>query len=44
MLAALNIDPKEGSAALAGAIIRETLMRGGKACRPLIARGPEPKC
>jgi hydroxysqualene dehydroxylase len=38
LLAALNIDPKEGSAGLAGAIIRETLMQGGHACRPLIAR------
>jgi squalene-associated FAD-dependent desaturase len=38
MLAALNTDPKEGSAALAARIIRETLLLGGKACRPLIAR------
>jgi hydroxysqualene dehydroxylase len=38
LLAALNIDPNEGSAALAAAIIRETLLRGGQACRPLIAR------
>jgi hydroxysqualene dehydroxylase len=38
LLAALNLDPGEGSAALAGAIIRETLMQGGQACRPLIAR------
>lgn len=38
MLAALNTDPKEGSAALAARIIRETIMLGGKACRPLIAR------
>src|SRR5262245_7822241 len=37
-LAALNTEPKEGSAALAGAIVRETLVAGGKACRPLIAR------
>jgi hydroxysqualene dehydroxylase len=37
-LAALNTDPKEASAVLAGAIIRETLAAGGKACRPLIAR------
>jgi squalene-associated FAD-dependent desaturase len=37
-VAALNTDPKEASAALAGAIIRETLAKGGKACRPLIAR------
>jgi hydroxysqualene dehydroxylase len=39
LLAALNIDPPQGSAALAGAIIRETLLAGGQACRPLVARG-----
>ena len=38
LLAALNIDPAVGSAALAGAVIRETLAAGGRACRPLIAR------
>ncbi|MGH6769557.1 MAG: hydroxysqualene dehydroxylase HpnE [Xanthobacteraceae bacterium] len=38
LLAALNIEPSAGSAALAGAVIRETLMAGGRACRPLIAR------
>lgn len=38
LLAALNIDPREGSAALAGTILRETLGAGGSACRPLIAR------
>jgi hydroxysqualene dehydroxylase len=38
LLAALNIDPPEGSAGLAGAVVRETLLAGGKACRPLIAR------
>jgi squalene-associated FAD-dependent desaturase len=38
LLAALNIEPSAGSAALAGAVIRETLARGGQACRPLIAR------
>ncbi len=38
LLAALNIEPSAGSAALAGAVIRETLGRGGQACRPLIAR------
>ena len=37
MLAALNIDPREGAAALAGRIIHESVLRGGKACRPLIA-------
>ena len=39
LLAALNTAPPQGSAALAGAIIRETLLAGGRACRPLIARG-----
>jgi len=39
LLAALNVDPPEGSAALAGAIVRETLLAGGRACRPLIAAG-----
>ena len=38
LLAALNIDPSVGSAKLAGAVIRETLVAGGQACRPLIAR------
>ena len=38
LLAALNIDPREGSAMLAGAVIRETLAAGGRACRPLVAR------
>ena len=38
LLAALNIDPPLGSAGLAGAIVRQTLLAGGKACRPLIAR------
>jgi squalene-associated FAD-dependent desaturase len=37
-LAALNIDPREGSATLASAIFRGTLLAGGRACRPLIAR------
>ncbi len=39
LLAALNIDPREGSAKLASAVVRETLAAGGRACRPLIARG-----
>lgn len=39
LLAALNTDPKEASARLAAAIMRETLLAGGQACRPLIARG-----
>jgi squalene-associated FAD-dependent desaturase len=38
LLAALNIDPPQGSAKLAAAVIRETLAAGGRACRPLVAR------
>ena len=38
LLAALNTDPAEASARLAGAVVRETLAAGGAACRPLIAR------
>jgi hydroxysqualene dehydroxylase len=38
LLAALNIDAPLGAARLAGAIVRETLAIGGRACRPLIAR------
>jgi hydroxysqualene dehydroxylase len=38
LLAALNIDAPQGAARLAGAVIRETLALGGRACRPLIAR------
>jgi hydroxysqualene dehydroxylase len=38
-LAALNTDPQEGSARLAGAIMRNTLAKGGAACRPLVAEG-----
>ncbi len=38
LLAALNIAPREGSAKLAGVLIRETLALGGQACRPLLAR------
>jgi squalene-associated FAD-dependent desaturase len=37
LLAALNTAPEEGSAALAGAIIRETLAKGGRHYRPRIA-------
>lgn len=37
LVAALNTDPKISSAALAGAVIRETLAKGGAACRPMIA-------
>jgi hypothetical protein len=36
-LAALNIEPADASAQLAGAVVRETLAKGGEACRPLIA-------
>lgn len=39
LLAALNTDPPEASAALAGAVMRETLAAGGRACRPLVASG-----
>lgn len=38
LVSALNVQPQEGSAKLAAAIIRETLAVGGQACRPLIAR------
>jgi squalene-associated FAD-dependent desaturase len=37
LLAALNTDPSEGSAALAAAVVRETLAKGGKAYRPRVA-------
>jgi hydroxysqualene dehydroxylase len=36
-LAVLNTEPKEGSAVLAAAVARETLMKGADACRPLVA-------
>jgi squalene-associated FAD-dependent desaturase len=38
LVAALNVEPPEGAASLAAAIVRETLGKGGVACRPLIAR------
>ena len=38
LLAALNTEPETASAALAGAVIRETLARGGQAYRPRIAQ------
>ncbi len=38
LLAALNTEPREASAASPRAVVRETLAAGGKACRPLIAR------
>jgi squalene-associated FAD-dependent desaturase len=37
MLAALNTEPADASAKLAGAIMRETLAKGGHACHPLTA-------
>jgi squalene-associated FAD-dependent desaturase len=37
LVSALNTPAATGSAALAGAVVRETLARGGHACRPLIA-------
>jgi hydroxysqualene dehydroxylase len=37
LLAALNTEPSEAAAALAGAVLRESLAKGGRACRPLIA-------
>jgi hydroxysqualene dehydroxylase len=35
--AALNTDPAEASSRLGAAVVRETLARGGRACRPFIA-------
>ncbi|MGH6992594.1 MAG: hydroxysqualene dehydroxylase HpnE [Caulobacteraceae bacterium] len=37
LLAALNTEPELGSAALAGAVIRESLAKGAAACAPRIA-------
>ena len=37
LLAALNTEPEQSSAALAGAIVRETLAKGGRHYRPRIA-------
>ena len=37
LLAALNTEPQIASAQLAGQVMRETLARGGRACRPRIA-------
>ncbi len=39
MLSALNTEPADSSATLAGAVLRETLAAGGAACRPLVAKG-----
>ena len=38
LLSALNMEPTEASAALAGAVLRETLAAGGDACRPMVAK------
>jgi len=37
LLAALNTDPAASSAALAGAVLRETVAKGGRAMRPRVA-------
>jgi squalene-associated FAD-dependent desaturase len=37
LFSALNTDPAEASALLAGNLLRETLLAGGQACRPLVA-------
>ena len=37
LLAGLNTEPRESSARLASALLRGTLGRGGRACRPLVA-------
>lgn len=37
LLAALNTEPEQSSARLAGKVLRETLAKGGRACRPRIA-------
>lgn len=37
-LALLNVEPREASAELTGAMVRETLIAGGLACRPLVAK------
>ncbi|WP_292533353.1 hydroxysqualene dehydroxylase HpnE [Methylocystis sp.] len=39
LLSALNTEPEEASALLAGAVLRETLAAGGDACRPMVAKG-----
>src|SRR6202047_2457431 len=45
LLAALNVDPPEGSAGLAGAVVRETLLAGGQAWRaPVAAGGRRGRC
>lgn len=37
LLSALNTEPRDADAGLAGLILRETLGAGGQACRPLVA-------
>jgi squalene-associated FAD-dependent desaturase len=37
-LAMLNVEPREASAELTAAMVRETLVAGGLACRPLVAK------
>jgi squalene-associated FAD-dependent desaturase len=37
LLAGLNIEPEAGSAGLAAALLRETIVAGGAACRPRVA-------
>jgi squalene-associated FAD-dependent desaturase len=37
LLAGLNTEPEESAAALAAALLRNTLLAGGRACRPLVA-------
>jgi hypothetical protein len=39
LLAALNTEPADADARLAGQILRETLAAGGQACRPVVATG-----
>jgi len=39
LLAALNTEPDAASASLAAAVLRESLMLGGRACHPLVAHG-----
>ena len=37
-LAVLNTPPEKASASLMAAVVRETMLKGGRACRPVIAR------
>jgi len=38
LLAALNMEPADASAELAGSVLRQSLGAGGAACRPLVAK------